>query len=83
MASPVIIGPRVYFGSDDGWLYALDRTRRELLWKLSLGALHPCYPGVRQWTLVHPDQRWMAPRYRMITVDERTRAIVMSGALAD
>jgi eukaryotic-like serine/threonine-protein kinase len=38
MASPVIIGPRVYFGTDDGWLYALDRTHGELLWKLSLGA---------------------------------------------
>src|SRR5215510_2223132 len=30
-----------------------------------LGGTHPCYPGVRQWTLVHPDRRWVAPRYRM------------------
>ena len=38
MASPVIIGSRVYFGADDGLLYALDRTHGELLWTLSLGA---------------------------------------------
>ena len=37
MASPVIIGPRVYFGALDGFLYALDRLHGELVWKLALG----------------------------------------------
>jgi outer membrane protein assembly factor BamB len=37
MASPVIIGPRVYFGAIDGCLYALDRAQGELLWKLPVG----------------------------------------------
>ena len=36
--APVIVGQGVYFGADDGFLYALDRTHGELLWKLSLGA---------------------------------------------
>src|SRR5438094_8295238 len=30
-----------------------------------LGGTHPCYPGVHQWALVRPDQRWLAARYRM------------------
>src|SRR2546430_12915656 len=30
-----------------------------------LGGTHPCYPSVRQWALVHPDQRWLAARHRM------------------
>ena len=38
MASPLIIGPRVYFGADDGFLYALDRSQGALLWKLAFGA---------------------------------------------
>jgi outer membrane protein assembly factor BamB len=38
MASPVIIGPGVYFGANDGWLYALDRADGTLLWKLAIHA---------------------------------------------
>ena len=37
MASPVVIGPRVYFGAIDGFLYALDRSTGDLVWKLACG----------------------------------------------
>ena len=37
MASPVIVGPRVYFGAIDGFLYALERSQGGLLWKLAFG----------------------------------------------
>jgi eukaryotic-like serine/threonine-protein kinase len=37
MASPLIIGPRVYFGAIDGFLYALDRFSGRLVWKLAFG----------------------------------------------
>jgi eukaryotic-like serine/threonine-protein kinase len=38
MASPLVVGPRVYFGALDGFLYALDRSNGELVWKLAFGA---------------------------------------------
>ena len=38
MASPVIIGPAVYFGAIDGVLYALERAHGALLWKLPFAA---------------------------------------------
>jgi outer membrane protein assembly factor BamB len=38
MASPVIIGPSVYFGALDGVLYALDRSHGEILWTLGFDA---------------------------------------------
>jgi eukaryotic-like serine/threonine-protein kinase len=30
-------GPKVYFGATDGFLYALDRSRGTLVWKLAFG----------------------------------------------
>ena len=50
MASPVIIGPRVYFGAIDGFLYALDRAHGALVWKLAFGGpIHapPVFAGGR------------------------------------
>jgi outer membrane protein assembly factor BamB len=38
MASPVIIGPEVYFGANDGFLYALDRAHGALRWQLAVHA---------------------------------------------
>lgn len=35
---PLILGSRVYFGTDAGVLYALDRTHGTLVWQRALGA---------------------------------------------
>lgn len=38
VSSPVILGDRIYFGAQDGYFYALDRSNGKLLWRLSLDA---------------------------------------------
>ena len=48
--SPVIAGDQVYFGTRDGFLYALNRFDGEVNWRLSLGAaidISPAYSGGR------------------------------------
>ena len=47
-ASPVIAGDQVYFGTRDGFLYALNRFNGEINWRLSLGAsidISPAFSG--------------------------------------
>ena len=36
-SSPVLAGDILYFGSDDGHLYALDKQTGKLLWKFYFG----------------------------------------------
>ncbi len=49
-APPIIVGDQVYFGTRDGFLYALNRFDGEIIWRLSLVAsidIAPAYSGGR------------------------------------
>ena len=61
MASPVIVGQRVYFGALDGVLYALDRAHGAVLWKLGLDVPIYASPVFGSGHLYIPDPRRAAP----------------------
>jgi len=43
--SPVVVAGGVYFTSDDGWLWALDKNTGEELWRYDLGARSVTMPA--------------------------------------
>ncbi len=51
-SSPVIVGRRVYFGSSDGYLYALDFADGKKVWSFAAGAPITGSPAVGEGRLV-------------------------------
>ena len=47
VSSPAVLGDRVWFGSDDGHLYCLNRTTGATLWKYAVRAVDPTCTGNR------------------------------------
>lgn len=50
-SSPAVVGGRVYFGSGDGNVYAVDASRGLLLWKASTGGVVHGSPAVANGTV--------------------------------
>jgi outer membrane protein assembly factor BamB len=50
--SPVVVGKRVFFGSADGKIYALDRTSGKELWQFTAGGAVNTSPAVAEDRLV-------------------------------
>ncbi len=46
LSSPTVGGGRLYIGSDSGWLYALDATSGERVWRFQTGGAVRSSPGL-------------------------------------
>ncbi len=51
-SSPAVTSDRVYIGSDDGTLYALDRKRGRIIWRFAAGGAVAASPAVAEGLVV-------------------------------
>jgi hypothetical protein len=59
VSSPAIVGEVVYFGSNDGNLYAMDAASGKLHWKFETGSAIPSSPAVAAGIVYFASQlRW-------------------------
>ena len=63
--APAGYNRKIYFGSDDGWLYCLDSNTGRCLWKFFVGPVRPVYDGKKY--LMKEDERWILGNGRLIS----------------
>lgn len=63
--APVAHHGKVYFGSDDGWLYCLDGNTGRCLWKFFVGPVRPVHDGKTY--VMKEDERWILGNGRLMS----------------